>query len=109
MVAELAMQGLAVPCAAGCQADGAPPLRANASYAGANHTFRLHLPTHVELRSISVGVPEGAALAADPSWRGRAPIAWYGTSILQCTAVSRPGRLRRGFCCHCASRILVYT
>eukprot|EP01046_Picozoa_sp_COSAG06_P056847 COSAG06_NODE_10889_length_1601_cov_0.889481_3_plen_59_part_01 len=28
----------------------------------------------------------------DTSWQQRSPIAWYGTSILQCTGVSRPGQ-----------------
>eukprot|EP01043_Picozoa_sp_COSAG02_P070838 COSAG02_NODE_12706_length_1506_cov_37.344705_1_plen_371_part_10 len=93
MVGEMQMQSLAIPCSTGCQKNGAPPLNQNASYSGVNHTFRLHLPTHVELQSISIGVPIGATLVPDRGgWQNRKPIAWYGTSILQCTAVSRPGQ-----------------
>eukprot|EP01046_Picozoa_sp_COSAG06_P056846 COSAG06_NODE_10889_length_1601_cov_0.889481_2_plen_198_part_00 len=60
LVGEMAMVSLSIPCASGCQKNGAPPLNQNASYSGANHTFRLHLPTHVVLQSISIGVPVGA-------------------------------------------------
>eukprot|EP01050_Picozoa_sp_SAG11_P009039 SAG11_NODE_827_length_6974_cov_4.300945_1_plen_307_part_00 len=55
LVGEMKMVQLTIPCAAGCTSSGAPPLNANASYRGANHTFRLHLPTHVELLSVGVG------------------------------------------------------
>eukprot|EP01051_Picozoa_sp_SAG22_P004116 SAG22_NODE_213_length_15041_cov_3.683732_8_plen_252_part_00 len=52
---EMQMVSLSIPCRAGCSHGGAPPLNANASYRGANHTFRIHLPTHVELLSVAVG------------------------------------------------------
>ena len=40
---------------------------------------------------MSIGVPDGATITADRSWQQPGPIVWYGTSILQCTAVARPG------------------
>ena len=90
-LATMEMQPLAIPCASNCTSGGAPQLNAGGGYRGATHTFRLHLPTHAELLSVSIGVPDGATITADRSWQQPGPIVWYGTSILQCTAVARPG------------------
>ena len=75
-VGDMTMAALAIPCSQECQKNGEPPLRQNHSYRFENHTFRLHLPTHLELQSISVGVPSTAYIAADTSWRKRRPIVW---------------------------------
>jgi len=58
----------------------------------ATKTFRLNLPTHVELQDIHIGVPTNYTVSSDATWKKRQGIAWYGTSILQSTAVSRPGQ-----------------
>ena len=63
-------------------------------------TYRLHLPTYAAIKSISIGVNAEAAPPAPESAScptgldsGRAPIIWYGSSILQGAVASRPGQV----------------
>jgi hypothetical protein len=55
--------------------------------------YLLYLPLYNGVKSIELGIPAGAALEKAPPWGpgGRKPIVFYGTSILQGLAASRPG------------------
>jgi hypothetical protein len=88
-VGEMSMQNLAIPCRSDCQPNGQPPLNQNASYRFVNNTFRLHLPTHVQLQGVQIGAPDSAYLAVDRSWQKRPPIVWYELSQARGVAAAR--------------------
>ena len=70
-------------------------------------TYRLHLPTYSPVYEVRIGVNAEAALPPTPDRdtgldSGRAPIVWYGSSILQGGVASRPGQVAT----HIVSRAL---
>jgi hypothetical protein len=59
---------------------------------GAPREFGLYLPLYNGLRTLEIGVPEGASLEPAPDrLAAQPPIVFYGTSITQGASASRPG------------------
>jgi len=58
----------------------------------AGDTFQLYFPVQCGIEKLQIGLPEKAeVLPLDPRPFGESPIAFYGSSIVHCGCVSRPG------------------
>jgi len=62
------------------------------NWPGGRREYMLYLPLYNGVKSVEIGVPEGAALEPAPARRpGVKPVLFYGSSILQGGCASRPG------------------
>lgn len=55
------------------------------------HEFTIYLPLYAPLKSIEIGIPQGASLAAPSAQRLAKPVVFYGTSITQGGCASTAG------------------
>ncbi|HPT25131.1 MAG TPA: SGNH/GDSL hydrolase family protein [Bryobacteraceae bacterium] len=62
------------------------------NWPGGRREYMLYLPLYNGVKSVEIGVPEGAVIeAAAPRRAGVRPVLFYGSSILQGGCASRPG------------------
>ncbi len=53
--------------------------------------FTIHFPLYAQVRSLQIGLQEGSVLKEAPDYKIEKPIVFYGSSITQGAAASRPG------------------
>lgn len=84
------------------QSNFMPPLDTSEGYEGIKHLsdgnkqITLYLPILAEVYDLEIGIKTGSVLNSHPDYSVKRPVVFYGSSITQGIAASRPGNLYEG-------------
>lgn len=64
---------------------------------GKTHEITLYMPTGTEVYDFKVGIKKGCGISAHRAYKYETPVVFYGSSITNGYAASRPGNMYEGF------------